>query len=112
MYANVTIRAEVPNALTLPAEAVAESILDTGARNYCFAVVEGKAVRLPVEVGIRTQKLVQVLQKQVRSGKSGKEVAWENLTGAESIVASNPTSLLDGQAVVVESRTKDQVTEK
>jgi HlyD family secretion protein len=109
MYANVTIRAEVPNALTLPAEAIVESVLDTEARQYCFTVVDGKAVRLPIHVGVAAEKVVQVLQKQVRSGKT---VTWEDLTGTESVVTSNPGSLIDGQAVVVEDRPPEQVSQK
>jgi HlyD family secretion protein len=109
MYANVTIRAEVPNALTLPVAAVVESVLDTEARHYCFTVVDNKAIRLPVQVGVTGEKVVQVLQKQVRAGKT---LTWEDLTGTESIVASNPASLIDGQAVTVESRPPEQAAQK
>jgi HlyD family secretion protein len=102
MYANVTIRAEVPNALTLPAEAVLESILDTGASHYCFTVVDSKAVRLPIRIGLVTEKFVQILQKQQRGN-------WEDFTGKESIVATKPGSLVDGETVVVAEAAKTQV---
>jgi HlyD family secretion protein len=109
MYANVTIRAEVPNALTLPSAAVVESIMDTDTKHYCFTVVDNKAVRLPIQIGVTAEKVVQVLQKQVRAGKT---LTWEDLSGTESIVASNPASLLDGQAVVVENRPPAQVSQR
>jgi HlyD family secretion protein len=111
MYANVTILAEVSNALTLPAKAVLESILEAGAAHYCFMVVDGKAVRLPVQVGVSTDKVVQVLQKQAQPDKSGKEGIWEDFTGTELIVGSNPGSLIDGQPVMVEEAPKNQVTQ-
>jgi HlyD family secretion protein len=103
MYANVTIRSEVANALTLPNEAVLDSTLDSGSPHYCFMVVDGKAVRLPVQVGISTEKVVQVLQKQVRT-ESGESI-WEDFTGNEAIV-STFRSLIDGQEVVVEQSPK------
>ena len=92
------------NAITLPAEAVFDSTLDSGAPHYCFMVRDGKAVRLQLQVGISTDKLVQVLQKQVPSGKSGEGI-WEDFTGNEPIV-STFRSLVDGQSVVVEQSPK------
>jgi HlyD family secretion protein len=100
MYANVTIRAHVDNALTLPAEAVLDATLDSGSPHYCFCVEEGKAVRLPIQVGVSTEKVVQVLQKQVASTKAG-DAIWEDFTGNEAIV-STFRSLIDGQSVVVD----------
>jgi hypothetical protein len=41
--------------------------------------------------------LVEVLKKQ----KPGKEGGWEDFTGAEEVVVSNPSALSDGQAVRV-----------
>jgi hypothetical protein len=104
MYANVTIRSRVKNALTLPAEAVFDATLDSGAPHYCFMVRDGKAVRLPLHVGISTDKVVQVLQKQAPSGKSGEGI-WEDFTGKEAIVATFQ-SLIDGQPVVVDQSAK------
>jgi HlyD family secretion protein len=101
MYANVTIRADIPNALTLPTEAVLDSTLDAGAAHYCFMVVDDKAVRLPVQVGISTDKVVQILQKQSPPDKPGDEGIWQDFTGNESIVASF-RSLIDGQPVIIE----------
>jgi HlyD family secretion protein len=104
MYANVTIRSRVKNAITLPAEAVFDATLDSGAPHYCFMVRDGKAVRLQLQVGISTDKVVQVLQKQVPSGKSSEGI-WENFSGNEAIV-STFQSLVDGQPVVVEQSSK------
>ena len=50
MYANVTIEAKVPNALTLPKEAV---LSDEGGRQFCYIVENGKAIRTELRVGVR-----------------------------------------------------------
>jgi hypothetical protein len=110
MYVNVTIRAMVPNAMTLPAEAVLDNVLDEGAKHYCFMAVDGKAVRLQVKVGVRGVvkdgdrfiPVVQVLQKQTKPEMAGEEAVWGEFTGTEQIVVSNPGALVDGQAVEVE----------
>lgn len=89
MYANATIQVKLPSVWTLPAEAV----LEDGEKHYVFTVRDGKAFRLPIQIGVRAKQRVQVLRKQ------GKEENWEDFTGAEPIVVSNPGSLLEGQPV-------------
>jgi HlyD family secretion protein len=100
MYANVTIRANVPDVLTLPAAA----LLDEGDKMYCFVVEDGKAVRTAVKLGVHTKQTVQVLKKQGKPGGNGEEAPWEDFSGKEEIVAHNPASLLDGQTVTVKGR--------
>jgi HlyD family secretion protein len=97
MYANTTIRVELPNVLTLPTEA----ILTDGAKSYAFRVVNGKAERTDLRPGIRNDRLVQVLAMQGPSPQPGEPGPWQSLTGAEAFVATNPGALLDGQAVEV-----------
>ena len=73
-------------------------------------VVDGKAVRLQVKLGVRgivkdgdrSISVVQVLQKQTKPAVSGQEAVWEGFTGTERIIVSNPGALVDGQAVEVE----------
>jgi RND family efflux transporter MFP subunit len=93
MYAYATIKAEHPNALTVPASAV----VTQGEQNFCYRVEGGKAVRTPVRVGFRDGQLVELLKKK----GAGPEGRWEDFSGEEEIITSIPSSLSDGQAVTV-----------
>jgi multidrug efflux pump subunit AcrA (membrane-fusion protein) len=99
MYANVTISVDVPDILTLPSDV----LLTDGDNTYCYVVEDGKAVRTVVRVGVQTKAVTQVLQKQGKSANAGDAAKWENFTGQEQIVAQNPGSLIDGQAVTAGS---------
>jgi HlyD family secretion protein len=96
MYAYATLLGEVPNSLSVPSEA----LVDEGDRQYLLTVENGKVARTYVKVGYHTDKMVQLLKKQLRT--DGKEGDWVNFKGNELIVARNPESLLDGQTVVTE----------
>jgi len=81
MYAQVTIElAEAPDALVIPANA---TLADNRGGATCFAVVDGKAARKPIQLGIRAGDEVQVLA---------------GLEGDEFLIV-NPASTLDGQRV-------------
>jgi HlyD family secretion protein len=95
MYAYATIQLQRSDVLTLPAAAVAaQGDVNEGYRHFCFAVEDGKVRRTAILVGARGRQQVEVLKKQV-------EGTWEDFTGAERIVAGDPSSLSDGQDVVV-----------
>jgi multidrug efflux pump subunit AcrA (membrane-fusion protein) len=94
MYANVTIEAKIPNALTLPKEAV---LSDEGGRQFCFIVENGKAVRTELRVGVSGNRVV-ILNKVVRSS-SGKVQKLLDFTGNEEVIAKNAGAIFDGQAV-------------
>jgi HlyD family secretion protein len=115
MYVSATIIAEHKNVWALPATAV----VTEGERSFCYRVENGKAVRTPVQVGLRTpvqtgqpgNELVEVLKKQVKPAQPGAAVEWEDFTGSEEIVQSNVAGLTDGQAVKVAPEGKgDTVT--
>ena len=95
MYVQATIGVEHRNAWTLPAAAV----VTEGDRTFCCRVVDGKAVRTPLQVGLSGGGLVEVLKKQVKSPSPGEEGRWEDLTGDEEVVAGDPAALSDGQPV-------------
>jgi RND family efflux transporter MFP subunit len=100
MYVNATIIAEHKNVWSLPATAVASQ----GEQAFCYRVQNGKTVRTPIQVGLRGNELVEVLKKQTNPAKAAEEARWEDFTGEEVVVASDPASLADGQAVSVLSR--------
>jgi RND family efflux transporter MFP subunit len=102
MYAYATLSAELPNVLTLPSTAiVTQGDVLQGYQTYCFVVEEGKVRRTGIEIGARGTDRVQVLKKQTRPAKKGEEGRWEDFTGEERVVSSNPGSLTDGQQVTV-----------
>jgi RND family efflux transporter MFP subunit len=83
LYAYATVIAEEhPHVLTVPATAV---VSEQG-KHYCVAVVAGKAVRRPIQVG-----LSDGMRTEVVSG----------LEGSEAVVKANAASLTDGQALAV-----------
>jgi HlyD family secretion protein len=98
MYVNSTINVVTPKVWTLPKDA----IFTDGEKSYCFLVDQesGKALKTAIQVGVRNDTLVEVMKKQARS-EQAKDQAWEDFTGLEQIVAANPESLIDGQAVSV-----------
>lgn len=92
MYAYATFRAESSKRLTLPASAITTQ----GDRPACFIVENGKAVRTPVQLGMRDGSNVEVLKKLVRAdGAEG----WRDFSGDEAVVRDNAAGLSDGQAV-------------
>jgi HlyD family secretion protein len=98
MFVNVVITVLVPDVLTVPSEA----LMNEGDGVYCYVIEGGKAVRTSVKVGMKSDRLTQVLRKQERHIGDPKNDKWEEFTGGEVIVARNPTSLIDGQAISAE----------
>jgi RND family efflux transporter MFP subunit len=101
MFVNATIIAAHKNVWTLPATA----ILTKGEQTFCYRVENGKAIRTPIQVGLRgneqDNELVEVLHKQLKPSTISEEGRWEDFTGEEVIVASDAASLTDGQVVTV-----------
>ena len=84
---------------TLPADAV----FTDGEKSYCFIVDQekGKAMKTALQIGVKNDSTVEVMKKQARPHPAKDRPAWEELTGNEQVVAANPESLIDGQAVTV-----------
>lgn len=97
MYAFATIQVEHRNAWTVPATA----IVTHGDQAHVFRVENGKALRTPVELGLREGNVVEILRKQTKPARNGEPAVWEPLTGREEIVAANAAGLSDSQTVSV-----------
>jgi multidrug efflux pump subunit AcrA (membrane-fusion protein) len=95
MYVQATILFEHANAWTLPAAAA----VTAGEQTFCYRVIDGKAVRAPLQIGLRGGDSVEVLKMQVRSVSPSAECRWEDVTGQEVVVASDAASLQNGQPV-------------
>jgi RND family efflux transporter MFP subunit len=102
MYAYGTITAESRESLrSVSASAILTEVdVLQGDRHYCFLVEEGKAGRVPVQIGARGDERVQLLKKQVKPAGGGKPV-WEDFTGEEMVIRGKLAGLSDGQAVKV-----------
>lgn len=105
MYAYATITGERPDLLTLPASAVVtQGEVTAGYQRFCYIVQDGKAKRTQIEIGAREGERVEVLKKQVATASPGASPRWENFTGEETVVASEPAALTDGQVVQVSNK--------
>jgi multidrug efflux pump subunit AcrA (membrane-fusion protein) len=99
MYAYATIDADWPDVLTLPAAAVVtEGDVNVGYKSYCYVIDAGRARRVQIETGARSDDLIEVLKKLIASTNSGEKPRWEDFAGNEQI-ATRPAELTDGQAV-------------
>jgi hypothetical protein len=100
MFVSATIIAEHKKVWALPAKAV----VTKGEQTFCYRVENDKAVRMPIQVGLRgnepDNEVVEVVKQGVKSGTGG-GVVWKDFTGQEEIIISNPSALTDGQAVAV-----------
>jgi HlyD family secretion protein len=94
MYVQASITMQHPGAWALPAAA----LVTEGDQAFCYRVVDGKAVRTPLQVGLRGGGLVEVLKKQVKSPSPGEEGRWEDVTGDDEVVG-DPAGLGEGQPV-------------
>jgi RND family efflux transporter MFP subunit len=94
MYVDVTIVVEHRDVRTLPESAV---VMTEEGQTFCYLLQGDKAVRTAVRVGLTSDRIIEVLKKQ----KPGKGREWEDFTGQEDVIISNPATLTEGQAVTV-----------
>jgi HlyD family secretion protein len=98
MYAYGSVFIERPNVRALPVSAVTQ----IGNRTYCYLVVDGKAVRTPVQTGVSDGSWVEVTGKLVGPAASSEE-AWIAFDGTEAVVTGDLSEISDGEPVKVES---------
>src|SRR5207248_2826001 len=92
MYAYVSLRGKFADRLTVPAAA----LLTSGDQQFCFLYEEGKARKTPVQTGLRSGNVVEILRRQVNAGG---QMRWEDFSGEETLLVGNLSTLSDGQAV-------------
>ncbi len=95
MYVQAAITVQHANVWTLPAAAV----VTEGDQTFCYRVENGKALRTPLQLGLRGGGLVEVLKKLVPAASPGEEGHWDEITGDEEIAAGDLASLADGQVI-------------
>jgi multidrug efflux pump subunit AcrA (membrane-fusion protein) len=96
MYAYGSVLIERPNVRALPVSAITQ----IGNQNYCYLVIDGKAVRTPVQIGVSDGSWVEVTKKLVHSSVEG---AWEAFDGTEAVVIGDLSEISDGEPVQVDS---------
>jgi HlyD family secretion protein len=95
MYVQSRITVERKDAWTLP-----ESALTTEAdQTICYRIEDGKAVKTPLQVGLKGGGRVEILMQQTPASLSGGELEWTPITGEEKIVAGDIASLTNGKPV-------------
>lgn len=80
------------------------AVIQIGNQPCCYFVVDGKAVRTAVQVGVTDGSWIEVRKKKMPTLSSAGP-AWVDFTGEEAVVTSgNLTDLVDGQAVTVKQQ--------
>jgi HlyD family secretion protein len=92
MYAYAEVLITRSKVMTIPLAATVE----LGNQNCCFLLVDGKAVRTPIETGLNDGKSVEVFKKQVKD-------EWLEFDGQEQVVMGDLTEISGGQKVKVET---------
>ena len=94
MFANLVFTVDLGERYTLPVSA----IFTHADQPCCWRVVEGKAVRTPLKLGVRDGQMVEVVKLQ--SGG----VAWQAVSGDEQVVVTNLGAVSEGKEVRVEKK--------
>jgi multidrug efflux pump subunit AcrA (membrane-fusion protein) len=97
MYAQIFLLVAYPGRRTLPAKAV----FTQGDAAFCVRVIDGKARRTPIKIGLSGGGLVEVLQRQGKPARPGEPARWERFSDDEDVVVDQPAELKDGQEVIV-----------
>jgi hypothetical protein len=101
MYAYGSVIIERPGVRALPLS----TITQIGNQTYCYLMIEGKAVRTPVETGVSDGSWQEVTGRLVRSpGSTGSsEGTWTPFDGTEDVVDADLSEISDGQPVQVDT---------
>jgi HlyD family secretion protein len=97
MYAYGSVFIERPDVQALPMSAITQ----IGNQNYCYQVIDGKAVRTPVQTGVGDGSWVEVTGKFAPSAGSS-EGAWVVFDGTEAVINANLSEISDGESVRVD----------
>ncbi len=98
MYAYGSLLIERSEVRALPVSVVTQ----IGNQTYCYLLVDGKAVRTPVQTGVSDGSWVEVGGKLVRSTGSPTG-SWEPFNGTEAVIVGDLTGISDGARVQVDS---------
>jgi len=95
MYVQARIVVQHVNTWTVPEAAV----LSEGNQAICYRVQNGKAIRTPLQIGLKGGGLVEVLMLQMPAESPSVDGRWTPITGEEEVVVSSSAPLGNGQSV-------------
>ncbi len=96
MYAYGSIDIDRPGVLAIPTSAIAAS----GNLTCCYMVVDGRAVRTPIEIGVSDGQWIEVVRKNTKSAGDGQ---WVDFTGADQVIVGDLSEVSNGKRVTVEA---------
>jgi multidrug efflux pump subunit AcrA (membrane-fusion protein) len=99
MYAYGSVIIERRDVRALPVS----TITQIGNQTYCYLVVDGKAVRTPVQAGVSDGTWQEVTGRLVRSSPESMDGTWQPFAGTEDVVDADLSEISDGQAVRIDS---------
>ena len=91
MYAYGKVMFERKNTTALPHATITE----IGNQVCCYLYKDGKAVKTPIETGVRVAEWIEVLRKKV-------DGQWKDIDGKEQVILGDMSELYDGEHVLVE----------
>jgi RND family efflux transporter MFP subunit len=97
MYVQSRIVVSHASVWTVPEAA----IVTEGNQAVCYRVENGKALRAPVQIGLRGGGLVELVTQQTAPESPTAEGHWTPITGSEQIILAGGTPLTNGQPVRV-----------
>jgi RND family efflux transporter MFP subunit len=90
MYAYAMVLIKRVDVMALPANAITEA----GNENYCFLLVDGKAVKTPLQTGVSDGDWTEVVKKKV-------DQQWLPMSGDEQVILGTLSEISSGEAVQV-----------
>jgi multidrug efflux pump subunit AcrA (membrane-fusion protein) len=107
MYAYANVIIERPHVRAVPSDALTH----TGDKTYCWIYKDGHAEKTEVRTGVSDGEWIELTN--VNDSKSDKpDQAWKVVTGSESIILGDLTTLSDGEAVDADSSSDSQTDSK
>jgi HlyD family secretion protein len=97
MYVQSRIVVTHANVWTVPESA----LVTEGNQAVCYRVENGKAIRTPVQIGLKGGGLVEIVMRQSPAESPTSESDWTPITGQEEIILASGTPLTNGQPVRV-----------
>jgi len=95
MYAYTRFLVERSDIWALPSACIVK--VDDAA--FCFQVKNGKAIRTPIRLGVQNGDWTEVRCQKCPCETGQPEATWQDFTGTEVVIQSNPAALSDGQSV-------------
>jgi HlyD family secretion protein len=99
MYAYGSVIIERRGVRALPVS----TITQIGNQTYCYLVVDGKAVRTPVQAGVSDGAWQEVTGRLVRSSPESVDGTWTPFDGTEDVVDADLSEISDGLPVQIDS---------